>query len=260
VHWSNTLNHTTTAFAYESAIDELSFVIGPAVAGLFAAVRPGDGPLLGMALLLVAAAVPFAAMYARDTTPRQASPGRLPVRRMGLLVAAMAAVGAIFGSIQVATAAQAGSGFRYALLGVGSAISGVVYGWLPKSFRVNTRYLVFSVTLVLGMAVLALTPSPLGILVAGFFVAPYMITLYVLTDTLAPPDRLPVAMAALGAGGPIGTAIGQTVTGALIDGPGLDVAWFVPAGWACAGLLVALVWVRTGALAPPPACPPGRGA
>jgi hypothetical protein len=239
VHWSRSLDHTTTAFAYESAVDELSFVIGPAVVGLFAAVRPGDGPLLGMVLLLLAAAAPFAAMYTRDAAPRQVSARRLPVRRMGLLMAAMAAVGAIFGSIQVATAAQAGSGFRYALLGVGSAISGVVYGWLPTSFRVDTRYLVFSVTLVVGMAVLAVSPSPLGILVAGFFVAPYMITLYALTDTLAPPARLPVAMAALGAGGPIGTAIGQTVTGPLVDGPGLGVAWFVPVGCACVGLLIA---------------------
>jgi MFS family permease len=68
-----------------------------------------------------------------------------------------------------------------------------------------------------------------------------MITLYTLTDTLAPPARLPIAMAAVGAGGPVGTAIGQAVTGILIDGPGLGAAWLVPAGFACVALLVALV-------------------
>jgi MFS family permease len=67
-----------------------------------------------------------------------------------------------------------------------------------------------------------------------------MITLYALTDALAPPARLPIAMAALGAGGPVGTAIGQAVTGALIDGPGLNAAWLAPPGCACAALLVAL--------------------
>ena len=111
----------------------------------------------------------------------------------------------------------------------------------------DTRYLVFSGTLVLGMAVLALSPwPPVGILVAGFFIAPYMITLYALTDTLAPPDRLPIAIAALGAGGPVGTAIGQAVTGALIDGPGLAAAWPAPAGCACVALLIALAgrWSR----------------
>lgn len=255
VHWSHVLDLATTAFAYESAVDELSFVIGPAAVGLFAVVRPGDGPMLGMAFLLLAAALPFAAMYANDATPARTSPGRVPVRRMALLVAGMAAVGAIFGSIQ---AVVNGSGFLYACLGVGSAVSGVAYGWLPRSFRLDSRYGVFSLTLVLGMLVLALSPwPPLGILLAGFFVAPYMITLYALTDRIAPPARLPVAMAALGAGGPVGTAIGQAVTGALVDGPGLGVAWFVPAGCACAGLFVALVWVRGGALAPPRACPRG---
>jgi hypothetical protein len=242
IHWSHALDRgITTAFAYESAIDELSFVIGPAIAGLFAAVRPGDGPLLGMTLLLLSTALPFAAMYTHDPVPRQAM-GRLPWRRIAPLVASMVALGAIFGAIQTATTAYAGSdaGLLYACLGMGSAVAGIAYAWLPRSFRPEIRYLVFSATLVLGMTALALIPWPLmGILVAGCSVAPYMITLYALTDTLAPPERLPVAMAALGAGGPIGTALGQTVTGALIDGRGLGVAWFVPAGCACVGLLVA---------------------
>ena len=252
VHWSHALGRGTailrTAFAYESAVDELSFVIGPAVAGLFAAMSPGSGPLLGMALLLVVASLPFAAMYTHGAAPRQVTTGRLPVPGMAPLVASMAAVGAIFGSIQAATIAHAGSnsGFLYACLGTGSALAGVAYAWLPRSFHVDARYVVFSAALVPGMAVLPLSPwPPLGILVAGFFIAPYMITLYALTDTLAPPARLPVAMAALGAGGPVGTAIGQAATGALIDGPGIGAAWLAPTGCACVALLVALVGQRT---------------
>jgi len=61
------------------------------------------------------------------------------------------------------------------------------------------------------------------------------------TDALAPPARLPVAMAALGAGGPVGTAIGQIVTGVLVDGPGLGAAWLAPVSCACVALLVALL-------------------
>jgi predicted MFS family arabinose efflux permease len=249
VHWSRTLGRGTTilrtAFSYESAVDELSFVIGPAVAGLFAAVRPGAGPLLGMALLLLGTSLPFAAMYINSAPKRQDATGRLPVRQMAPLVASMATLGAIFGSIQAATTAHAtsDSGFLYACLGIGSALAGIAYGWLPQSFRADARYIVFSATLVLGMAVLLpLSPwRPIGILVAGFTIAPYMITLYTLTDMLAPPARLPIAMAAVGAGGPVGTAIGQAVTGTLIDGPGVGAAWLAPAGFACVALLVALV-------------------
>lgn len=57
------------------------------------------------------------------------------------------------------------------------------------------------------------------------------------TDALAPP----VAMAALGAGGPVGTASGQIVTGVLVDGPGLGAAWLAPVACACVALLVALL-------------------
>ena len=99
---------------------------------------------------------------------------------MASLVASMVAVGAIFGSIQVTVTAYTGTGagLLYACLGAGSAAAGVAYAWLPRSFRLDTRQLVFSVTLVLGMAFLALSPWPvLGILVAGCAVAPYMITL-----------------------------------------------------------------------------------
>jgi MFS family permease len=178
---------------------------------------------------------------------------------MAPLVAGMVALGAVFGSVQAATAAYApsGAGFLYAGLGVGSAAAGIAYAWLPAAFRLDTRQVVFSATLVLGMVALALSPWPvLGILVAGCAIAPYMITLYALTDAVAPPARLPVAMAVLGSGGPVGTAVGQAVTGALLDGPGLSVAWWVPACCAGAGLLVAAV--RTAGRAPRRGCPTGR--
>ena len=249
VHWSHTLGRGTallrTAFSYESALDELSFVIGPAIAGVCAVVWPGAGPLLGMALLLLGSTLPLASMYIGSAPERQGARGRLPVRRMAPLFVSMAALGAIFGSLQATSTAQATTnpGFLYACLGVGSAMSGIAYAWLPSSFHIEARYVVFSATLVLGMAVLLPLNAwpPLGVLIAGFFIAPYMITLYALTDALAPPDRLPIALAAVGTGAPIGTAIGQAMTGVFLDGPGLDAAWLAPAGCAGVALLVALV-------------------
>jgi MFS family permease len=164
---------------------------------------------------------------------------------MAPLFASMAALGAIFGSLQATSTAQptTNAGLLYACLGIGSALSGIAYAWLPSSFHVDARYIMFSATLVFGMAVLLpLSPwPPIGVLVAGFSIAPYMITVYALTDALAPPDRLPIALAAVGAGGPVGTAIGQATTGVLLDGPGLDAAWLAPVGYACVALLVALV-------------------
>ena len=251
VHWSAALGRTglvRTAFAYESAVDELSFVLGPVVVGLLAELPAREsGPLLGMVVLLLAAAVPFAAGYGHGARPRGTPTGeRLPLRAMGFLAAGMGAVGAVFGSVQTVTAAQVGTGagYLYALLGLGSVVSGFAYAWLPVAFGPRARYLVFAAALVVGTLVLKLGQHvqllPLGMAMAGFALAPYMITLFALTDTVAPAARLPVAMGVLGAGGPVGTAVGQAVTGHLVDTAGLGVAWLVPVGCAGVGLLLAV--------------------
>ncbi|HEX2133311.1 MAG TPA: hypothetical protein VHH15_17320, partial [Actinophytocola sp.] len=243
VHWSAALGRSPllrTGFAYEGAADELSFVLGPAAVGLLAV--GASGPLLGMAVLLLGAALPLSTMYSHDAlagAPR----GRIPVRPMAVLTLGMAAVGAVFGSVQVVVTAQAGeaAGGLYALLGLGSAAAGVAYAWLPTAFGVRARYVTFSVTLAAGMLVLALGASAPAILAAGVVIAPYMITLYTLTDAVTPPAGLPLAMGVLGAGGPVGTALGQAVTGHLVDTAGLATAWFAPLGCAAVGLLVALL-------------------
>lgn len=248
VHWSTTLGRTPllrTGFAYESAVDEVSFVLGPAVVGVLA-VWP-SGPLAGMVFLLLGAALPLASRYAHQARPT-AVRGRVPVRPMAFLALGMGAIGAVFGSVQTAVTAQVGggeSGLLYACLGVGSAVAGVAYAWLPAGFAPRARYLTFSTTLVAGMLVLnlgrqadLLAPT---MLTAGVVLAPYMITLYTLTDAVAPPPSLPLAMGILGAGGPIGTAIGQAVTGHLVDSAGLTTAWLAPIGCAAAGLLFAVV-------------------
>lgn len=247
LHWSSTFGRSPLlhkAFAYESAADEVSFVLGPVAVGLLAVWA--SGPLLGMAALLLGAALPLASHYSHAAVE---SPVRatLPLFPMALLVIGMASVGAVFGSVQTAVAAQSGggAGFLYACLGVGSAVSSLAYALLPEAFGPRARHLVFGATLVAGMALLKLGQHTdlivPGILAAGVFVAPYMITLYSRAAAVAPPSRLPVAMAVLGAGGPIGTAIGQAVTGKVLDMAGLAPAWLVPLGCAVPALLVAVL-------------------
>ncbi|MCT2588122.1 hypothetical protein [Actinophytocola gossypii] len=245
VHWAAALGGSPllrTGFAYEGAVDELSFVLGPAVVGLLAV--GGSWPLLGMAVLLVGAALPLSTMYSHVGGGVRGG-GRVPWAPMTVLTVGMAAVGAVFGSVQVAVTASAGNaGGRYALLGLGSVVAGVAYAWLPARFGVRARYVTFSATLVAGMMVLAFGardwPAP-AILAAGVVIAPYMITLYTLTETVTPRAGLPLAMGVLGAGGPVGTAVGQAVTGRLVDTAGLTAAWFAPLGCAAVGLVVALL-------------------
>jgi MFS family permease len=67
-----------------------------------------------------------------------------------------------------------------------------------------------------------------------------MISLYALTERLAPADRATVALTILCAGGPLGTATGQLLAGYLADGHGSAGAFLVAPIAATAALLLAV--------------------
>ncbi|MGW4908690.1 MFS transporter [Streptomyces sp. NPDC004270] len=164
-------------------------------------------------------------------------------------VLAMAAMGAVFGAVQTAVTVYAdtigetgAAGLVYAEFGMGSALAGAACAWLPRRFTLRARYVTFAAALFVGMLLLYagahVLPLPAAVPVASVTVAPYMITLYTLTERLAPAERAATAMTVLCAGGPLGTAAGQAVSGALAEPYGTEGA-----------LLVALT-AATGALLP----------
>ncbi|MEU3520937.1 hypothetical protein ABZ770_37730 [Streptomyces sp. NPDC006654] len=67
-----------------------------------------------------------------------------------------------------------------------------------------------------------------------------MISLYALTERIAPAERAAVAMTILCAGGPLGTAAGQAVSGGLADTHGVNGALLVALIAAAGALLLAL--------------------
>ncbi len=235
-HWSHLAGSErfmASALAYEAAADEAGFIVGPAAVGLLAAVGPAVPPAAAAGLLLVAA-LPLAGRYAESPAGVRRDPtARLPlpaVRLAGLAVA-MGLMGAIFGVLQTgvtAAASPGAAGLLYAELGVGSALAGLACGWLPARFGGHARYRVFAAGLVLGMSLIALSgtllPLPVAVLLAGATVAPYMISVYALTERLA-AGRVAAAMTVVGAGGPVGTALGQVIAGALTDRAGYRAAF-----------------------------------
>ncbi|MFD5074494.1 MFS transporter [Streptomyces sp. NPDC058371] len=139
---------------------------------------------------------------------------------------------------------MAASGLVYAEFGIGSALAGAACAWLPQKFSLRARYVSFAAILCAGMLVLfigaQLVSLPAAVAVASFTVAPYMISLYALTERLAPAERAAVAMTILCAGGPLGTAAGQAVSGRLADAQGVDGALLVALIVAAGALLLAL--------------------
>lgn len=266
VHWSTlarirpqTPHLLTSALSYEAAVDEVSFVLGPTLVGLLAVVSTPFGPALPLAtgaLLLLLAALPFALHFTEHprspSTFANPSKDRLPVTELALLVVAMAAMGTIFGALQTAVAAYSRAldlpsmaGLLYAELGAGSALAGLAYAWLPQRFSLNSRYIAFAIALLLAMLLLAFGGLPLwtGMALAGASVAPYMISIYARTERLA-PTRVLTSMTVLSAGGPIGTAIGQTLAGSLTqDGASLTGVKLTPFIAAIAVLLSVATYV-----------------
>jgi len=247
-----------SAMAYEAAADETSFVAGPTLVGLLAPIATSLGPIAPIAasiVLLCVAALPFAMLYT-DRSPMKRSShtgpqARLPRRALVAMFFAMAAMGAVFGAVQTGVTAYAHSigrpgaaGLIYAIFGAGSALAGAACAWLPRGFAARHRYPAFAAALVAGMLALyigdrlhAVVPA---VAMASVTVAPYMITLYTLTERIAPPDRTASAMTILCAGGPLGTAGGQALAGYLAQGGGSSGAFLLAPIAAAAALLLAL--------------------
>lgn len=249
-------NHVTsepgqlhTAFALESTLDEVTFVIGPVAATALATlVHPAAGLVLPVILSLVGALV----FYAQRTTeppvlPRQTqSGGRVPLRErlvvlfpgIGAVVAVNLLIGAVFGAIDIsvvaaATAmdARAASGIILAVFSVGSAAAGFYYGarhWsspLPARFLIGvSALLIASLGLLLANTVVLL--AAVGLMV-GVTIAPTLINGNTLIKRLAPAPRLTESLAWMGTGIGIGASLGSSVAGKAIDAAGYHAGFWV---------------------------------
>lgn len=234
-----------TAFSYEGAVDELSYVAGPAFVGAVALTGPPGLPLLAAAALTLLFAIPFA--LHRTAPPVVRVPGanvarsRLPMGPLAILMSAMLAIGMIFGGTQTGVTAfaqasgrQGSAGLIYAVLGIGSTISGLASVWLPARLGLVSRYRGASSALAVGACVLLLVPGSLGALLAAMAVlgvtsAPYLISVGTLAIAVGPPDRAGSFMTLVASGVVAGGAIGAVVAGRLADDHGAPGAFLVPA-------------------------------
>ncbi|MEU2333999.1 MFS transporter [Streptomyces sp. NPDC013172] len=244
----------STAAAFESVTDELTFVFGPLLAtALCTTVTPAAGLVTEAALTLVGGLL-FAAQ--KGTQPRVTGAGHARVRHASalrvpgvrVLVAAFLGIGSVFGGMQVSLAAFTESigepglnGVLYGTFAAGNMLSGIVCGAIAWKAAPHRR-------LVLGYAALALTASALwtshsvlvlaglGLLV-GMCIAPALITGYTLVEGLVPAGARTEAFTWLTGAVALGQAAAVTVAGQLEDRLWGGAGFLVP----MAGTLLALV-------------------
>jgi predicted MFS family arabinose efflux permease len=239
--WSALLGGTTllhSAFALESVVDEMIFVVGPALVTLLATTLPPSGVLL-CAVLAVTGTLLIAAQ--RGTEPltqptdghTRSAIGRVGLPAPGLLTMAplYLCLGAMFASIDVSTvdfAQRQGhkplAGFILGTYALGSAIGGLWYGSRTWRAPLERR---FALTLTLTMAGVAtfwaqpaLLTLDAGMLVAGLTISPTLIAGYSLIERQAPESRRTEAMTWLSSAISIGVAAGSATSGRIIDDAG----------------------------------------
>lgn len=240
--------------SYESAVDEIVFVVGPFVVGLLAATLGPAAPMIAAAALTALAVGAFALhASARPTavptsrTAPASGPGRVaqaPARelwrpRVLVLVAGFVGVGLFFGSVLTAMSSYTGdaghserAGLLYGFMGIGSVVSALAVSAFPVRFSLRSRWLVFAVVLLVGAAVVAVAPSTgmlvVGLLVAGLGIGPSLVTVYSLGSERSPAGRGTTLMTMLGSAVILGQSIAAAATGALADTLGTSAAMAVP--------------------------------
>ncbi|MFF8781789.1 MFS transporter [Streptomyces sp. NPDC015140] len=253
----------STAAAFESVTDELTFVLGPLVAtALCTGVGPAAGLVTEAALTLVGGLL-FAAQ--KSTQPevggadgvhaRGEHVSALRVPGVRVLIVAFLGVGSVFGGMQVSLAAFTESigepglnGVLYGVFAAGNMLSGLACGAIAWKVAPQRR-------LVIGYAALALTASGLwaaqsvlvlaglGLLV-GICVAPAIVTGYTLVEGLVPSGARTEAFTWLTGAVALGQALAVTVAGQLEDGFRDGAGFLVPMGGTVLALAV-LVALRS---------------
>ncbi|HOQ53506.1 MAG TPA: MFS transporter [Micropruina sp.] len=224
---------TSAAMAWEGAVDEVSFVVGPVIATTLAAVAPALPVIIAMALAWIGQ-VGFA-LHRTALPPahegrlrHEHSPEHIDWTMLVLLGVVTGAVGLLFGSTQTSLAAfftlrdeQAVTGLVYGTMAVGSATMGLLTNRLPARFSFSWRIVLFGLgsAVVSPLLVFAWDAPSMAVacFLVGVMVGPILVTAYALAERISPPERLSTLMAVLSTIGVVGVAAGAALAGQLVE-------------------------------------------
>lgn len=221
-----------TAFSWEGAGDEASFVLGPATVGIITALVNAQVAVLSAATIVLI----FGIWFAIHPTSALVTGSKSAAMRIGSAITGIAAlmmasqflVGTMFGSVQTGTTVLAraagndgAAGLLHGLLGVGSVLAGIAIAAIPATFTYDRRARVFSLALLALSIPLLFVDSLLSLAIVlaimGFAIAPLMITNFSVVEQVTSPTRLGVVMTLLASVTGLGYAVGSASAGRLAD-------------------------------------------
>lgn len=222
------------AFSVDAVAEELLFVIGPVlIAAIIATTSASVGMLVTGAVVLLGTIglITSAASARQHGRQRRVEVGRRPLRQPGFVrvLCVLAGVGCVLGVVEIVAPAvaedhsiSAASGWLLAAFAAGSALGGVLYGQLRWAASLGTKMLLLCV----GMGLVAVAASQarppmlfaLALLVLGLFLAPSLITGYLVADAMVSEDSRTESSAWINTAVNMGAACASGVAGLIIDG------------------------------------------
>ena len=233
--WSRSISdekELSSALSLESVIDETAYVVGPALAGFLFSFYGSQSPLLAGIFFVIIGGVGLALTstdhggFARVEDDH--SRGILSIPYVKSLLLSLVAMGLLFGSnfvVIIAVATEGGrasdGGLWVGLYPLGSAVSGLIYGFIHWKISSTVRYTV-------SLAVMTLCTSGIlffqdldtivfWIIVSGIAIGPALISANAFMKELVPLSRLNESFAFLGAAISIGITIGSVLSGVIVE-------------------------------------------
>lgn len=220
-----------TAYALESVLDEVCFIIGPPLSvGLCVGLFPEAGPLLAM-LFLVVGVTTFVLQKKTEPAISEIKVYNTSVFRLTMVKALtllMICLGIIVGTVDVASVAfakaqniPASASIVLSVYAVSSCAAGLIFGMMRFKLSLAKLLLISSIATVFSsiplLMVWNITSLSLTVFVAGFFFSPTMITAMSLIEENVPDIQLTEGLTWLLSGLGIGVAFGAAMTGYIID-------------------------------------------
>jgi len=233
--WSRSLKdekELSSALSLESVFDETAFVVGPALAGFLFALYGSRSPLLAGIVFVVIGGIGLAVTSTDhggfSRVEDDHSRGILSIPYVKSLLLSLVAMGLLFGSnfvVIIAVATEGGrasdGGLWVGLYPLGSAVSGLIYGFIHWKISSTVRYTVsLAVMTVCTSGILFfqdLDTIAFWIIVSGIAIGPALISANAFMKELVPLSRLNESFAFLGAAISIGITIGSTLSGVIVE-------------------------------------------
>ena len=263
--WSRSIDNQkelASALSLESVMDEIAFVLGPILAGFLFSLYGSSSPLITGIVFLAVGGLGLA-MTSTDHggiehVHEDHKRAILAIPYVKPLLLSLVALGLLFGSNFVVIIAVAKEGGRAAdgglwvgLYPLGSAVAGLIYGFIHFKSATAIRY-----TVSLGVMTLCtsgilfyqdLDTIAFWIILSGIAIAPALISANALMKELVPLSRLNEAFAYLGASISIGVTLGSSSSGIIVSHyGGWKGFYFITAATALATLISCFTWGSIG--------------